>query len=149
MKNTFNLPNDFLLEVEFLSTSRGTIVTSLTVSCASEHHTGINTALLKKINSLHLRPHDSSKLSVKQILDTPLPSSFINRSLRNTISDEDLLAIGNFYNKCIENDLYPTKLLTTWLGVTRITASRYIKMARDRSYIPFKPKSGRPFAQLP
>jgi len=137
MKHNVELSDDITLEVETTQTPHGVIVTSFSLTAGPDTHSGVTTKTLKSINAQHLRPLPNKNLILQELLKSPLPSpSFLSTRRRSSISDEELSSIAHVYTTALQNNLHPTKVVVMWLGLSRVTVCRYIKMARERGIIP-------------
>lgn len=128
-------------------TSTGVKTHQITIQASTDHPTGITTTVLQQIRSSLLHPEELylNRLSLEELLNTPLPPTYVgNTSRRKTLTEKDYFDIANFYKLALANDINPTSSVIVWLNVSRPTASRLIRKARDLGFLGSPAKIGLP-----
>lgn len=112
-------------------------VISLTIQCNSDHPSGINTAVLRHIHSQLLTGKSPSTLDQLTSFVNSISYSFPSKlNGRRILSDLDYQKIGHVYVAAFSNGFYPAKVISLWTQAPRPTVSRWIKIAKQKGYIP-------------
>jgi len=118
-------------------TPNGTIAIEVKVTCSSTHPTGITTAMLRDITAFDLRwtagvkPTDADFYIAQHVPQ----SSVWTKGSRQLLDKEQLKLVAQIYATALRDGMAPTKVIQTWAGSSRPTASRWIYEARQLGLI--------------
>ena len=143
-----NLPLDddgAALSLVVHTTANGPQVTELKITCPSGHPTGVTTAMLRGITASDLaRAPSASRQDQLEAYLASLPPAKWQPGSRNNLAKDQLKILAEIYSQALSAGAGPTKTIQEWLGCSRPTASRAVKLARDLGLLDPPARKGLP-----
>jgi len=126
-----------MVHVTTSQTPNGRIAIEVKVTCTSTHPTGITTAMLRDITASDLRGTAGVKPTDADIyVAQHVPQSSVwSKGSRQLLDKGQLKLVAQIYATALRDGMAPTKVIQTWAGSSRPTASRWIHEARQLGLI--------------
>lgn len=143
--DTYNyiLESGFKVQVMVDPTFNRVTTRQLIITAPDDDSLGITTSVIRSLTSSIIRPNSRQELSYDVALNTPPPSPNWHLKRRHSnVTIAELEAIANVYNQALSSGFSPTKFVQIWLRMSKPTASRYVKRARQAGLIGIPIKRG-------